>query len=253
MQINNRLTVIVLSLLLINCTTFFLQRHTSAVNRKCCNQIESNFNTFQIKNTHPLRSIDIITNKINKTSLHLITLFNKYRSDSSDSLHLKITINPCGEFFAKVIAGDIETDSMFTSDLQSIFQKIKLDSINGYKAIAMVHLLIRSSGVITVSDSVTYYPGRCYNSMICTIDKKVHLLTNIQHRYEKQNFSTKGQVRIKLSINEMGDVVFAKIVSSTTGHDIFDKEILARVSIWKFCTSHYPGETTDLMYTFQFK
>ena len=62
----------------------------------------------------------------------------------------------------------------------------------------------------------------------------------------------RGKVTVKWAIDEFGNVLFAKVVSSTVNDPDFEQTVMKKVKLWKFGKIDKPGDVTEVTYPFVF-
>jgi len=62
----------------------------------------------------------------------------------------------------------------------------------------------------------------------------------------------RGEVIVRWSIDEFGNVVNAQLQSSTVGDETLAQTIVSRIMSWKFGRVNIPGDITEVSYPFIF-
>ena len=62
----------------------------------------------------------------------------------------------------------------------------------------------------------------------------------------------KGKVTVKWAIDEFGNVLFAKVTSSTVNDAAFEQTVVKKIKLWKFGKIDKPGDVTEVTYPFVF-
>ncbi len=73
------------------------------------------------------------------------------------------------------------------------------------------------------------------------------------NRRLKAKPSLKGKLKVKWAVDEFGNVLHCKIISSTMKDPTFESIVLKKIKRWKFGKIQIPGDVTEIMYTFVFK
>lgn len=61
------------------------------------------------------------------------------------------------------------------------------------------------------------------------------------------------QIKLKWAIDELGNVIHCKVVSSKINNPEFEKVIIRKISAWTFDTTDIPGDVTEVTYPFVFR
>jgi TonB family protein len=100
--------------------------------------------------------------------------------------------------------------------------------------------------------SVTFKGGRSRSSIIAVVYQN---LSSLRHEYNKllrEKPGTKGNVKIRFSIDEFGKVIYCDVVESTIHDPDFERTVSAIISRWRFEKIDKPGDITEIVYPFAF-
>lgn len=80
-------------------------------------------------------------------------------------------------------------------------------------------------------------------------------LASLKYAYNKRlkaNPGMGGKVTVKWAIDEFGNVLHCRIVSSKINDPVFEKEIIRKIKAWSFGRIKIPGDVTEVTYPFVF-
>jgi TonB family protein len=80
-------------------------------------------------------------------------------------------------------------------------------------------------------------------------------MASLQYAYNqriKDNPGMQGRVVVKWAIDESGNVIFCKAVSSTTNDPTFNETIVEKIKRWTFGKIDTPEDVTEFEYPFVF-
>lgn len=106
-------------------------------------------------------------------------------------------------------------------------------------------LSISSANVMNVA-------GRSRSSLMKVVKKELKHLTEAYHNRLKDNSDLWGKITIKFGIDEFGNVLFSKVVSSTVKDSLLENTCDSIVATWKFEKINKPGDITEVVYPFVF-
>lgn len=86
---------------------------------------------------------------------------------------------------------------------------------------------------------------RSSKSIVSTIKRHSPDLKKIFHKYLKPHPGFKGKIIFHFAIAPDGGIIELKIISSTTGNENFDKEILEKIKQWRF--EPIKGKSNDIV------
>lgn len=113
-------------------------------------------------------------------------------------------------------------------------------------------VLVGVRGLKPAGNAAPQSPGRPRASI-----QKVVLdnMASLRHAYSKRlrdKPGVAGTIETKFSIDERGDVISARVLSSTMNDPEFEQLILDKVRAWKFEAINKPGDITEIVYPFTF-
>ena len=100
--------------------------------------------------------------------------------------------------------------------------------------------------------SATFRGGRSRSSIMAVVYQN---LSSLRHEYNKllrEKPGTKGNVKIRFSIDEFGKVIYCDVLESTIHDPVFERTISAIISRWRFEKIDKPGDITEIVYPFAF-
>ena len=80
-------------------------------------------------------------------------------------------------------------------------------------------------------------------------------MASLQHAYNlrlRDNPGMQGRVTVKWAIDEHGNVIYTRLVSSTINDNTFEQTVLDRIRRWAFGRIEIPGDVTEVEYPFVF-
>lgn len=72
------------------------------------------------------------------------------------------------------------------------------------------------------------------------------------NRRRKDNPNIGGKIKVKWAIDEFGNVLHCKLISSNMGDQQFEKEVMKKIKSWAFGKINVPGDVTEVTYPFVF-
>ncbi len=94
--------------------------------------------------------------------------------------------------------------------------------------------------------------GRSRESIVDVIRNNLEDLKTVYNTRRIKKPSLKGQITVKFTINQYGNVVSAKSISSTMNDQEFISKIVKKIKTLKFKEIHKPGDITEIVYPFVF-
>lgn len=94
--------------------------------------------------------------------------------------------------------------------------------------------------------------GRSRANIMRVVRRNMASLKYAYNRRLKTKPGIKGKIVVKWAIDEFGNVLFCKVVSSTMKDPTFEKEVVKKVKAWAFGKINIPGDVTEVSYPFVF-
>ena len=85
-----------------------------------------------------------------------------------------------------------------------------------------------------------------------TVMQNLSALRYMYNKRLKVKPDLKGRVTVKFEINNLGEVIYCKVVSSTVKDRKFKKELVNKILKWDFGEIPFPNDTTQVVYPFVF-
>jgi TonB family protein len=93
---------------------------------------------------------------------------------------------------------------------------------------------------------------RSRRDIMRVVNQNTQSLRYLFNRHLRNVPNMKGKVTLKWAIDEFGNVIFCRVVSTTVENSAFEREIVTAVKRWKFSRIHITGDVTEVVYPFVF-
>jgi hypothetical protein len=221
-----------------------------------CNQYKNfDFEKYQTDMQHPNRTTGTIFKVIENNNTEIISFFKDYKEKlvSQNRIDLNVKVNGDGYFDLSILNDSIEKDTAFNNKLRTLSKRMRIDSISEYYALAKIKIGILNLTEIKLVDSVQFFPQRTIKDITCVVSKNMNHFKDVYNQYLRDGEKFVGQIVVKFSINQQGDVFYAETVKTTINNKSFENEIITLVKSWKFPVLQNPGEITECIFPFNFK
>jgi len=94
--------------------------------------------------------------------------------------------------------------------------------------------------------------GRSRTSVMRVVRPNMDNLNNAYELRLKDNPGMQGRITVRWDIDEFGNVIRAKLVSSTVNDSIFELTVINKIRNWTFGRIEIPGDITEVEYPFVF-
>ena len=95
--------------------------------------------------------------------------------------------------------------------------------------------------------------ARDQSNIMPVVLKNISILRQLYNQTLKSNPHLGGNITIKFSIDEFGNVLFVSVIGSTSNDPTFDKQIADNIKSWQFGKIDKPGDITEVVYPFMFQ
>lgn len=235
----------------------YAETHLKTVEQPVCTTSYTD-SALQVFLSEPGRSRSSVLTKVSRHEAEINDFFRNYDTlfKKYDSISLSLYLRPEGKFYIIPSYKNVMLDSLLALQLTGMFNSFDFDSIPNYPLSVQINLTVRKNGTQQIStavrDSIEYSIPRSKASIMQVV---MINLAHLRYAYNwrlRQKPGIKGKITFKFAINEHGDVIYSKAISSTVNDPVLEKDIEILISRWKFCPFYKLGDVTEVVYPFIF-
>ena len=206
---------------------------------------------------HPGRSEKIVRQCIDKVApdikealTDVITIY-----EQKETISLKFYITPGGALDLVGFVESVTLDSIAMKDLTEAVNKQVLDPIDKSTFTkVIIQSFLDDNKAVALSDviEVDHVEIRQLTNILIIVNMNSGNIVRAYSKRWAEKPNLEGRISVKFGIDEKGDVVSCKVISSTMDDPPLEEQVIKNVRSWKFGEIYNPGDVTEVVYPFNF-
>lgn len=175
--------------------------------------------------------------------------------EQKDTISLKFYITPGGALDLIGFVESVTLDSVAMKDLTEALNKQVLDPIDKSTFTKIViQSFLDENKAVTLSDKrgVDYVEIRQLTGILIIVNMNSGNIVRAYSKRWAEKPNLEGRITVKFGIDEKGDVISCKVISSTMDDPPLEEQVIKNVKSWKFGEIYNPGDITEVVYPFNF-
>ncbi len=175
--------------------------------------------------------------------------------EQKDTITLKFYITPGGALDLIGFVESVTLDSVAMKDLTEAVNKQVLDPIDKSTFTKIViQSFLDENKAVTLSDKieVDHVEIRQLTGILIIVNMNSGNIVRAYSKRWAEKPNLEGRITVKFGIDEKGDVISCKVISSTMDDPPLEEQVIKNVKSWKFGEIYNPGDITEVVYPFNF-